>query len=375
MDEALTLDVETGPAGQEEITPYVQFLSLAYETVRLEVSSNEVLTGAYRLSPASEQSLAELGLEPPARGWDEDPAEDSVNWFTDSTRDDVERLAVLAVRALRDVFGVPHPAFLAGQQPNLDLLDGDLIRFAESPEELRAFVDAALEPLVAGLPEHDEDDDIPVVAGTALIWVGVRPDHALVELFSWVVIDITDHTGALRAVNRLNEEAAFLRFWVSGDRIAAGASLSGDPFVPHHFRAALRHMARFVNDVDEPLAAKLGGRPWFASEPSVDDGDVDELHPALQTIIQLDADPEQTVDAALVAKICSHDRDLILELITQSSRQEIAWRQGHEEALLASDPDEAEAAAHELEAWEGTTRLLRKALRLVVAQDAESDSD
>jgi hypothetical protein len=112
---------------------------------------------------------------------------------------------------------------------------------------------------------------------------------------------------------------------------------------------------------DPAFDARRGGRE--------DEPEAGSLHPALLTIMQLDADPEQTVDPPLAAKICGYDRDLVLVLINQCSWQEIAWRSHYEEVLGEGDTEEAAAAAHELRAWEDTTLLLRRALRVIVERD------
>lgn len=47
---------------------------------------------------------------------DDDPDRGSTTFYLDVGRNHEDRLAVLSVRALRDVFGVAHPAFLTSEQ-------------------------------------------------------------------------------------------------------------------------------------------------------------------------------------------------------------------------------------------------------------------
>jgi hypothetical protein len=95
-------------------------------------------------------------------------------------------------------------------------------------------------------------------------------------------------------------------------------------------------------------------------------GSESHLHPALLTILQLDVDGRGELEPELVADICDGDRDLILRLLHETGKEEIAWRQSAETALLAGDEEEAAVCEHEMRTWEGTTQLLRRALRFVV---------
>ncbi len=365
--------------GDDEVTPYVQFAADG-SNLRFEVSSNRYLTGHHRLDPAGDAALRALGLEPPTA----DDDEGSPNYFVDTEMGAAERLAVMAVRALRDVFGVPHPAFLRSE-PVLDgpgaaataLVAGDepLATTPRDRAHLRALVDEALVPVFGRVPEPDDDDDIPVVRGTALVFVRVRRDAPIVEIFSSVVGEITDLDRAAFEVGILNRESVFIRYVLVGDRVMAYLCLPAHPFVPAHLRSMLELMSETTDAVDEVLARRGGGRPQLADEPEAapadddDEEDDDPTHPAMLTLLELDAEAPGSVDPELAASICGHDRNLLLELITWNTRQEIEWRQARDEARMAEDRDEADASEHELRHSEQTTNLLRRALRVVVEAD------
>ncbi|MGB3055999.1 MAG: YbjN domain-containing protein [Acidimicrobiales bacterium] len=369
--QSFVIDVETGLNGEDQVTPYVQF-ALQEPMVRLEVSSNAYLDDGFRLTADAEAELVALGLTPPTYTLDEVPDEGSSNYFADGALDDADRLSVMAVRVLRRVFGVPHPAFLVGHrlQNRSEKGDDADVVIPGDPDELRRLVDEAIEEAVGHPPIHDEDDDIPIACGSALVWVTVRQDMPAVEMVSWVVVDVAQPGDALFEVNRLNEQTAFVRFALVGDRISARTTLLAHPFSATQLHLLLVHLAEAVDELDEGLAQRVGGRTWTSTGPTVDlrdvDGEDDDLHPALATIIELDTDEDGSVSPDLAARICGWNRDLVLELIADSSRQEISWRESHEEAVFEGNSDEAEACAGELEAWEATTRLLRRALRLIV---------
>src|SRR5690606_12059460 len=115
--DAVVIDVEATTA-PDEVPPYVQ-VAMGEETARLEVSSNAFLTGPHRLTDAAEEALVGLGFSHPydQPSLFEGPA--SPNWWieVDTTGEAGSArawdLARTAVRALREVLGVVHPAFLS----------------------------------------------------------------------------------------------------------------------------------------------------------------------------------------------------------------------------------------------------------------------
>jgi hypothetical protein len=362
-----------------ELTPYVQFARDA-EHLYFEVSSNEFLTGRHQLTAAAEAALAELGLAAP----DE---EESPNHHLMAPAADAPRLAVIAVRVLRDVFGVPHPAFLEPNQtcedPTVDTswIDEDepVATAPRDRDHLQEMVDRALAPVFGQLPDHDADGDIPVTAGSVLLFVRVLAEMPVVQLFSSVVEQIGDTDAAAFEVGVLNRDSLFIRWVLMGSRIMAYINLPSYPFVPEHLRSMVSHMSKTIDEVDDDLAVRVRGRRSF--EPDDGDGEATppaaspahrEVHAAMHTLLELDAESPGSVDADLAASVCGHDRDLILMLITESTEQEIAWREAQDEALLAGDAEEVAACRHELEHVERTTNLLRRALRIVV--EAERDA-
>ena len=107
----LVIEVETAPEESDEPARFVQF-AVEEPTVRLEVSASTAASDPHRLSPDDERHLYDLGLQPP--DFDNVSEEGTPNWFIDGEIDDADRLSVIAVRVLRKVFGIPHPAFLIG---------------------------------------------------------------------------------------------------------------------------------------------------------------------------------------------------------------------------------------------------------------------
>lgn len=383
-DDYLVVGIESG-GEYDDIAPYVQF-AVDEDTLHFEVSSNEFLTGIHRLDDRSEQALLALGLEVPSRSADDHESDGSPNFHLAADQDDAGRLAVLAVRALRDVFSVPHPAFLqAGplfdgdtdEDPRTDDdLDPNVAVLPQHRAHLQSLVDRTLLPVFGHVPEHDDDGDIPVVSGSSLVFVRVLDGAPIVQLFASVVEAVSDLDRATFEVGVLNRDSGFIRYALLGDRVMAFLQIPARPFVPAHLRGMLDLLSRVADEVDDDLAVRVAGRPTFETgsphtpatdTPRSQDGwDHGELHPAMATLLELDAEEPGSVDPELAASICGHDRELILRLITESSEQEIVWRERREQALIAGAPDEAEVVDHEMRHAERTSSLLRRALRVVV---------
>lgn len=396
--------------------PYVQFVAWGETLLRSEVSSNEYLADGVRLDAPGSHMIAGLGWhEPTTDKDDEDPGEGSANFFLDVERSNADRLAVMTTRALRDVFGVAHPAFLTAggldeaAEPDLGIPSGpgqaevDVEQPAVFPRDrdhLAELVDRALTPFFGNTPLHDEDGDIPVVNGSALVFVRVADQMPAIQLFCCVVHGVADCDSAAFEVAVLNRDQAFLKFVLVEDRVMAHLWLPAYPFAPEHLRAMLAIMSQTVDAVDDDLARRVGGHRTFepgeaaggydeglspdaaeldrdlAREQPADvdaEDQTDAIHPAMMTLLQLDADAPGTLTPELAASVCAMNRELILELITWNSQQELAWRRARDRALLAADSDEAAVCEQEVRHAEATVNLLRRALRLVVEQQLGHD--
>ena len=221
-------------------------------------------------------------------------------------------------------------------------------------------------------------------------------DAPIVQLFCPLVCGVEDRDRAAFEVSVLNRDQRFLKFVLVEDDVMVHMYLPAFPFAPEHLRAMLGLMSSSVDALDEDLVARVGGRRMFEPTDSDDVEDVEELeddereddevgqeqdaeaeteaiHPAMLTLLQLDAESPGSLTAELAASVCAMDRDLILELITWSSEQEIVWRQARDRAYLQADAEEAEVCGHEMSRAEQTVNLLRRALRLVVERQLGRD--
>lgn len=389
------LQLESPDEGESSgSSPYLQFCGYGGDAARCEASSNAFLAKRFHLTAADIEALVESGWQAPA----DEKNHGSSNFYVDLERDHADQAAAMAVVALRDVFGIAHPTFLSADAWNEDgQLSFDMgVVVHDEPvsaepalpsiihpgdrDELIELVDRTLTARFGKPLVKDDDGDIPVRSGSALLFVRVKSTGPVVEIFAPLVKGITNRTRAAEVLSDLNRDNLFARFFLNDDYVIAEIQMPASPFVPEQLDDMLAHMSKIADEIDEGLAERLGGRlPFFQdeakstrrkSEPDEDDdADEDELAPELQAIIQIEADGGTRLSASEVASICGYDRDKILGFIRECSQQEIDWRKAAEGAHSSGDREEAEVCEGEAESWAASVSQLRLALRIVVIGD------
>ena len=316
--------------------PFVQFAANGEGQIRAEVSSNAFLDPHYRLSPEQERRLTAIGWEAPTFGRDDEPDSGSANFFFDGPTSRAELLASMTVETVRSVFDVPHPSFLEpgevggparddGPEPRRTTPEG--LVSPDTAEEFRALVDAVLADELGETPQHDENGDVPIRLGSAIVFVRTSAEDPIVELFSPVLVNVEGSALALERLNRLNSELLFAKLTWSAGTVYATIQLWCYPFAAPLVVEALRTLLNLADEIDDQLVLELGGRRFFDESPVPADeaARTSEPHPALMTILQLTSGDE-SLTAEEAAKICGYDRDLVLQLIRYAEEEVIAWR-------------------------------------------------
>ena len=210
------------------------------------------------------------------------------------------------------------------------------------------------------------------MSGSAVVFVRTLTHAPLIRIWAVVTLAVGDLDRAKFEVEVLNRDRPFAKFVLIDDRIVAHVHMPAAPFVPEHLRQMLTMMCGLADEVDDDLAVRVRGRRFL--EPSdlheTEAGGESEsigIHPAMLTLLQLDAESPGSIKPSLAARVCENDAELLLTLIRWNEQQEIAWRTARDDATDAGDPDdEADACEHERAHAQRTTKLLRKALRLDV---------
>jgi len=263
------------------------------------VASNNYLDERYELTPDDELLLVGMGWSEPAYDDEGAPVPGEENFHLEAPQREADRVAVTAVRALREVFGCPHPAFLSAdglergpQTPAAapSRADGEAeLTYPDDHDHLQTLVDGALEVMFESPARHDEDGDLPITCGESLVFVRVLTDEPTVEIFADIVVDVGDRARAMIEAARLNLGSADHQFVVRGDRLVMRTSLVAWPFSPAQLRVVVGRFCHEVDDIAAEAATNVGGRrflepiPTEVPVPALDE----DVHPGLATLLEI----------------------------------------------------------------------------------------
>jgi hypothetical protein len=282
IDDSADLTIGTGSASDDP-GPYLRLSSPRPHLVRGEAASNAVLGEDFQLGPDQVATMERLGWQPPIQH----PDRPEVNFWCELGQDDADRISELAVGALRDVYGVQHPIFLAPDQlaevlqPTPTPIEtppapatADLALRAPEPSlgatmpssrrHLEELVDAELAGMFGYHPIRDAEGDIAIRVGSTMLFLRTAPDGQEVIVFAAVVHDVAGRSRAAEVLNDLNVEARWVKFQLVRDRVFVTVSVLARPFVPAHLRQAVMILAETADGIDDELAAKLNGRTTFS---------------------------------------------------------------------------------------------------------------
>lgn len=264
MDDTADLAIGTESAGADT-GPLLRFSSPRRDIVRGEAAAHSTLGGAVPLSPEQTTVLTTLGWRAPTAA----AAGPGADFWVEESQDRCESLSGLAVAALRDVYGVPHPVFLAPDQLSEVLrgpvLTGELDARARA-HQLDDLVDHELSLMYGHPPLRDAEGDVAIRVGSTMLFLRTSPDGQEVTVFAAVVHDVAGRSRATEVLNDLNVEARWVKFQLVRDRVFVSLSVLARPFVPEHLHHAVQIMSEVADGIDDELAAKLHGRTTF-SEP------------------------------------------------------------------------------------------------------------
>jgi hypothetical protein len=272
---------------------------------------NTGLPPAYRLSRAAVGDLVALGWSPPGVV---DGSGDSFG--LQLPRDDAAMLAVVVTRTMRDVYGAPHPAFLTYAVTGADatpvglpalgtarpVLGGPLPPPASAsepvgekvkaePDDDGSLVDpAVLLPLaervqlvVAKLlktkPEQlqvDADGDIGIRAGSAMVFVRVRDNPPLIDVFSPVLTEIEPTERLYRKLSELTNRMPIGRLYCSNDTVWASVPVMGRDFQASHLMLAVQVMTGLADELDDRLQGEFGGKRFYGDGEKSSQSPADE---------------------------------------------------------------------------------------------------
>jgi hypothetical protein len=286
IDDSADLTIGTESEGDGP-PPFVRLSSPRRDVIRCEAASNAALGEDFQLSPELLVRMEELGWEPPTVGGEHSSAADvsqqEANFWVELPQVESDRISELAVSALRDVYGVQHPIFLAPDQlaevlqpapppieadaavKVLELERADLTpTMPRDQQHLNDLVDAELAEMYGHRPIRDAEGDVAIRVGSTMLFLRTSRDGQEVVIFAAVVHDVAGRSRAAEVLNDLNVEARWVKFQLIRDRVFVTISVLSRPFVPAHLHQAVRILSDVADGIDDELAAKLNGRTTFS---------------------------------------------------------------------------------------------------------------
>lgn len=265
----LTIGTESVAGG----APFVRFSSPGRDRIRGEAAGNAALSETFQLSLDQLSAMEALGWRPPSANG----STSSAQFSAEDTQDNSDRMSELAVSALRDVYGVQHPVFLAPDQlaevltPRVadveeptEFDDGDVLAtLASGQRHLDALVDDELTEMFGHRPIRDDEGDVAIRVGSTMLFLRTSLDAREILIFAAVVHEVEGRSRATEVLNDLNVEARWVKFQLVRDRVFVTASVLARPFVPAHLQQAVRIVSETADGIDNDLATKLNGRTTF----------------------------------------------------------------------------------------------------------------
>jgi hypothetical protein len=268
---------------------------------------NAALPEGYRMDRAAVADLVALGWSPPGVLPD---SGDSFGLRTDVTH--AKRLATIVSRTLRDVYGAPHPAFLvylvhddqdepiestplatARHEPSieadlrLDDLDEDGVlteALANAADEVIP-LDERVKTVVATMSKTtvdqlqlDSDGDIGIRAGSAMVFVRVRDNPPLVDVFSPILTEVEPTEQLYVKLSELTNRMPIGRLYCAQDTVWASIPVFGRNFQATHLMLAVQVMTGLADELDDRLHGEFGGKRFFGEgdKPSAPKNDNDD---------------------------------------------------------------------------------------------------
>jgi hypothetical protein len=288
--ERLEITLDPTASGTGDAVYSVSIEVAAGEQLHALAVGNAALPPDFRLNRASVADMIALGWSPPG------VVEGSGDHFGLRTpRAEVPGLAATVTRTLRDVYGAPHPAFLVFALYDADRRpvpveplgtarpdtraggEGDEIDLDEALAAARTAepgADVALDErvrtvvatLMKSTPDQlqvDADGDIGIRAGSAMVFVRVRENPPLVDVFSPVLTEVEPTERLYAKLSELTHRMPIGRLYCTDDTVWASVPVFGRNFQPTHLMLAVQVMTGLADELDDRLHGEFGGKRFF----------------------------------------------------------------------------------------------------------------
>ncbi|HEX6075919.1 MAG TPA: hypothetical protein VFZ32_11740 [Micromonosporaceae bacterium] len=266
--------------------------------------SNASLPDGHRLDRSAIAHLVALGWAPPG------VVEQSQDRFGHKAPvEAAPQVATMVARTLRDVYGAPHPAFItyivtgtrAGaaallkgaaegtlQLPPLGTArPAPLATVPGLPETLPApgpvdydllldrvlNVIAVLQKVPPGTVHPDDDGDIGIRAGSAMVFVRVHRNPPLVDVYSPLLTEVKPNERLYERLSQLTRRLPIGRLYYTEGTVWASVPVFGRDFAATHLVLAVQVMTALADELDDRLQGEFGGRRFFGEGDKPPGGD------------------------------------------------------------------------------------------------------
>jgi hypothetical protein len=249
---------------------------------------NGLLPEGYRLDRHAVAAMIELGWSPPGV-----IAGSREHFGQNTSADHAAQLAVVITRTLRDVYGAPHPAFVvygardgedepltlngplgtARHESTLDMAESEDFDVSdgepdnESPLDLPERVRTVVAAMLKTTPEElsvDQDGDIGIRSGSAMVFVKVRENPPLVDVFSPLLTEVEPTEQLFERLSDLTNRMPIGRLYCTNGTVWASVPVMGRRFQATHLVLAIQVMTGLADELDDRLQGEFGGKRFFS---------------------------------------------------------------------------------------------------------------
>ncbi len=286
----LTLDPTASGTGTAVYSLSIRVL--ADGVIEALAVGNAALPEGFRMDRATVADLVALGWSPPGV-----LTGSGDSFGLRSARAQAKQLATIVTRTLRDVYGAPHPAFLvylvhddedepietaplatARHEPSIDEVlhlddldeDGVLAEALSNAADEVVPLDERVRTVVATMSKTtvdqlqvDTDGDIGIRAGSAMVFVRVRDNPPLVDVFSPILTEVEPTEQLYVKLSELTNRMPIGRLYVAQDTVWASIPVFGRNFQATHLMLAVQVMTGLADELDDRLHGQFGGKRFF----------------------------------------------------------------------------------------------------------------
>ena len=130
------------------------------------------------------------------------------------------------------------------------------------PDKVAAVIAAMLKTTPDSLPV-DKDGDIGIRSGSAMVFVRVRDNPPLVDVFSPVLTDIDANEQLYAKLSELTHRMPIGRLYCASDTVWASVPVFGRDFQATHLMLAVQVMTGLADELDDRLHGEFGGKRFF----------------------------------------------------------------------------------------------------------------